>query len=89
MPYPDDCFCDAVCDVKGSLQLMPRFTLLSCCVGQKQVLLWPRFMVASYVFSISFGVNIIQSMIADFNVCDLLAFSVDCKDKMLTLLSLS
>ena len=50
-------------------------------------------MVASYKFSIYIGVAIIQSMIVDFNVCGLLDFhegnfSVDCNDKMLTLLQL-
>ena len=49
-------------------------------------------MMASYAFPISFGVNIILSMIADFNVCGLLdfcegSFSADCNDRMLTLFS--
>ena len=50
-------------------------------------------MVASYKFSIYIGVAIIQSMVGDFNVCGLLDFhegnfSVDCNEKMLTLLQL-
>ena len=62
-----------------------RLDFHCCPVGRKQILLWPRFVVVSNEFS--------TSMIVNFNVCGLLYFhegnlSVDCNDKMLTILSL-
>ena len=49
--------------------------------------------MASYKFSISFGVDIIQSMIVNFNVCGFFDFhegnfKVDCNDNVQTLIQL-